>query len=161
MKIFNGKPGILVIDEYQYESVDAPRMANLFTKHSHDCNVTRIFIVQSMCPKENMPEPCQPTRTNTYPFTTYKTRCPSRHFSNKSLLKSIITLSSYSRTVQIHVSRSTSNNASRSKDKIQYFARCRIYHGFTSEREIPKLIDKWIKKRSQTVATQYKKDRVY
>ena len=51
LEIFKGKPGLLVIDDYQNEAVDDPRVANLFTKHSHHCDVTCIFIGQSIFPK--------------------------------------------------------------------------------------------------------------
>ena len=51
LKIFKGKPALLVIDDYQTEAVDDPRVANLFTKHSHHGDVTCIFNGQSIFPK--------------------------------------------------------------------------------------------------------------
>ena len=50
LDLFEGKPGILIIDDLMGSCSNDQRMADLMTKHSHHNNITVIYIVQNLFP---------------------------------------------------------------------------------------------------------------
>lgn len=123
VNIFKGKPGLLVIDDYQNESLDDLGVANLFTKHSHHCDVTCIFIGQSMFPKGKY---ARTMSTNSHYYlcfynerdeVTIKTLLQQAFAENYRYICHRVVSGYHGRTVQIHATQSTPKDTPRAGEE--------------------------------------------